>query len=151
MFILKFFYSFACLSESNGGWRSTPNSFIFSLRNKEGLAPFKSMVTNPSKAIYRSSSYGPIFGWSDIRIANNATSNINSYTNFGHSYSVPSGVKYRGIILAGTYKFTPDDWEMFYLTTETPTKGAKLNYNLSELHLLLVITRKFTIKNLEQW
>ena len=36
-------------------------SFIFSLLDKEGIAPFKSMVTNISFAIYRGSSYGPTF------------------------------------------------------------------------------------------
>ena len=74
------------------------------------------MVTNPSRAIYRRSSYGPTFGGGhDIHIANNANSNTDSYTYFGHSYSVPSGVQDRLTILAGTYKFTPDDVEVFYL------------------------------------
>ena len=94
------------------------------------------MVKNPSKAIYRKPGYGPTFGGGqDIRIANSASSNNDSYARIGHSYSVPSGVRDRQMILAGTCKFTPDDWEVFYLATETPTKGAKLNYNLSELHL----------------
>ncbi len=48
----------------------------FSLRNKEGLGPFKSMVTKPQHAIYRGSGYGPLFGLGyDIYIANNANSN----------------------------------------------------------------------------
>ena len=95
---------------------STSNAFIFSLRNKEGLGPFKSMVRKPSNAIYRHSGYGPIFGhgW-DIFIANNANSNQNSYTYFGHSYSLPSGVHDQSTLLAGTQTFTPDDWEVFYL------------------------------------
>ena len=102
-------------SESSGGWSSTPNAFIFSLRNKEGLAPFKTMVTNTSYAIYRYPSIGPTFGWGDILIANNANSNNNSYTDFGFRYSVPSGVQDKHTILAGTYYFSPDDWEVFYL------------------------------------
>ena len=88
---------------------------MFSLRNKEGLGPFKSMVTNPSKAIYKTSSYGPAFGEWDIYLANNANSNTYSYTDFGKSYSVPSGVQDRKTILAGTYTFTPDEVEVFYL------------------------------------
>ncbi|XP_078383112.1 uncharacterized protein LOC144665696 [Oculina patagonica] len=100
---------------SSGGYSYTTNAFIFSLRNKEGLAPFKSMVTRPSNAIYRNSGYGPIFGGHDIYIAHNANSNTNSYTHFGHSYSVPSGVQNSNTILAGTRTFTPDDWEVFYL------------------------------------
>ena len=68
------------------------------------------MVTIPSYAIYRSSDRGPTFGGGyDIYIANNANSNTDSYTNFGHSYSAPSGVQDKKTILAGTYKFTPDE------------------------------------------
>ena len=74
------------------------------------------MVTRQINAIYRSSSYGPTFGVGhDIVIKDNANSNTNSYTNFGDSYSLPSGIKDRKTILAGTYTFTPDEVEVFYL------------------------------------
>jgi len=74
------------------------------------------MVTSPSYAIYGRSSYGPTFGAGpDIYIANNVNSNTKSYTGFGNSYSVPSGVQDKTTILAGTYKFTPDEVEVFYL------------------------------------
>ena len=80
------------------------------------MAPFKSLVTNPKYAIYRSSSYGPTFGGGhDIFIEDNSNSNTNSYTQFGNSYSLPSGIKDRITILAGTYNFTPDEVEVFYL------------------------------------
>ena len=70
----------------------------------------------PGYAIYRSSSYGPTFGGGfDIVITDNANSNTTSYTNFGSYYSLPSGIKDRKTILAGTYKFTPDEVEVFYL------------------------------------
>ena len=70
----------------------------------------------PDYAIYRSSSYGPTFGGGhDIVIEDNANSNTNSYTFFGNSYSIPSGIKDRKTILAGTYQFTPDEVEVFYL------------------------------------
>ena len=75
-------------------------------------------MTYPSRAIYRYSGYGPMFGGAhDIFIADNANSNTNSYTNFGDNgyYSVPSGVKDRTTVLAGTYHFTPDEVEVFYL------------------------------------
>ena len=74
------------------------------------------MVTNPSYAIYMSSGSGPTFGGGfDIGIYNNANSNTNSHTNFGYSYSVPSEVQDKKTILAGTYNFTPDEVEVFYL------------------------------------
>jgi len=99
-----------------GDYASTSNAFIFSLHNKEGLAPFKSMVNNPSQAIYIYSSSGPTFGGgADIHIANNANNNTVSHSHFGHSYSVPSGVKERKKILAGATHFKPDEVEVFYL------------------------------------
>ena len=80
------------------------------------MAPFKSLVTIPKYAIHRSSSYGPTFGGGhDIIITNNANSNTNSYTNFGVSYSLPSGIKDPHTVLAGTNSFTPDEVEVFYL------------------------------------
>ena len=108
----------SCFSDSSTGWSFTSNAFIFSLRNKEGLGPFKSMVARPSHAIYRYSAYGPTFGGGhDIHIAGNANSNTISYTDFGEHnyYSVPSGVQDKYTILAGSRHFTPDEVEVFYL------------------------------------
>ena len=111
-----FFFFLFLSSGGSGGYVSTSNAFIFSLRNKEGLGPFKSMVTIPSYGIRQYSSFGPTFGGGyDINIANNANSNTDSYTYFGYSYSVPSGVQDRKTLLAGTYHFTPDEVEVFYL------------------------------------
>ena len=89
-----------CFSKSSGSYAYTPNAFIFSLRNEESLGPFKSAVTYPPHAIYRSSKSGPVFGAGhDIYIANNANSNVNSYTYFGHYYHVPSGVQDKNTVL----------------------------------------------------
>ena len=116
--MLLFFFTFLPFSSDtksvNGSYGYTSNAFIFSLRNKESLAPFKSMVTNPSRAIVMYSGYGPTFH-GDIYIADNASNNTNSYTYFGDTYSLPSGVQDRLTILAGTYNFSPDEVEVFYL------------------------------------
>ena len=73
-------------------------------------------MTKTSHAIERTTSHGPTFGGGhDICINDNANSNTNSYADFGDSYSVPSGVQDKQTILAGTYKFTPDEVEVFYL------------------------------------
>ena len=75
------------------------------------------MVRRESCAILKSSYKGPSFGdGHDLHIADNATYNTNSYTIFGNCYSVPSGVQDSGTILAGTFKFTPDEVEVFYLS-----------------------------------
>ena len=76
------------------------------------------MVLKPSRAIYRYSGLGPTFGYAnDLRIADNANSNSNSYSDFGEygDYAVPDGVNSKFTILAGTNTFSPDDWEVFYL------------------------------------
>ena len=104
--------------ESSGGYTSTPNTFLFSLHNEEGLAPFKSVVKSPSYAIRRRSSFGPLFGTGqDIYIADDANSNRYSQANFGHDnvYSVPSGVQNKQTLQVGSNPFTPDEWEVFYL------------------------------------
>ena len=99
------------------GYRRTDKAFIYSLENKEGLAPFKSMVKHDSQAIYMEINRGPTFGGGfDIHIANKAGHNVNSYTKFGHSFSAPSEVKEKDTVLAGSLRFTPDEVEVFYLS-----------------------------------
>lgn len=106
-------------SEHGGKYGATSKAFIFSLRNKEGLDPFKSTARHPGRhSIGRFPGFGPTFGHGhDIYIADNANSNNKSYTNFGHhkDFHVPSAVQDRKTVLAGTYHFTPDEVEVFYL------------------------------------
>jgi hypothetical protein len=105
-----------------GAYKSAPGSFLFSLRNKDNLPPFKAALKNQNdgNAIYCGSGYGPTFGSGhDLRIANDAKSNTNSYTNFGHTYQAPSGYTYGQAntqsLLAGSYHFTPSEVEVLYL------------------------------------
>ena len=99
--------------------KQAPGSFIFSLRNKENLLPFKAPLKdqNDGHAIHPISSYGPIFGGGhDIEISDNAASNTRSNTNIAdYSYQPPSGVSDPGTILAGSYIFSPSEVEVFYL------------------------------------
>ena len=94
---------------------------MYSLRNNDGIASFKSTLENENDAyaIYRDSSYGPTFGGGDLYIADNAGSNTNSYTYFGYSYNLPLGYTYGQIntesLLGGSYKFTPSEVEVLYL------------------------------------
>ena len=100
--------------ESSDRWGVTRKAFIFSISNKEELDPFVAEVRSPGRAIYRGSSYGPVFGY-DIYIDNNANSNSRSYAGLGLSYPAPAAVQDRYTILAGTYYFSPDEVEVFYL------------------------------------
>jgi hypothetical protein len=88
--------------------------------NKDNLPPFKSPVKRNQYALYTKPTYGPTFGGGhDIHIANNSNANTGSYTNFDHSYQAPSGYSYGSTkarnLLAGTYRFTPNEVETFYL------------------------------------
>ena len=47
------------VSEASGGYSSSSKALIFSLRNKEGLEPFKSMVKYADYAIFSDLRYGP--------------------------------------------------------------------------------------------
>ena len=73
-----------------------------------------SEVRRPDGAIYRESWLGPRFGY-DIHIANNANSNSYSFARLGRYYAAPAAVQKRRTILAGTYYFSPDEVEVFYL------------------------------------
>ena len=127
-------YCFISCSGSSGGYSYSSSAFIFSLINKEGLAPFKSMVKIPKYAIYKVRSFGPIFGGgNDILISDNANINICSYTNFnGRYYSVPSRVHNSRTILAGSYYFTPDEVEVFYLVWVTCHRDRLISNRLKQ-------------------
>ena len=92
---------------------------IVEVNNKYfGLGPFKSMVLNPSRAIFRSSDYGPTFGGGhDIRISDTPNSNSNSFSNVGayNDYAVPSGVQHPPTLLAGDQSFQLNEIEVFYI------------------------------------
>ena len=94
-------------------WGYTGKAFIFSISNKEELTPFVTKVNKPERAIIRWSGSGPRFGI-DIDIANNANSNSDSSAGLGWYYPSPA-VQDRLTILAGTFRFSPDEVEVFYL------------------------------------
>ena len=111
-------------------FRYSSKAFIYSLTNNKGSGPHA--VYNPVKlrvkpgtycwylAAVSSDSYGPRFGWSDIVISNNATSNQDSYTYCGRYYPFPPGYSlysFKCTFYAGSVRFTPTDIEVFYETT----------------------------------
>ncbi|XP_046842538.1 uncharacterized protein LOC124436616 [Xenia sp. Carnegie-2017] len=114
-------------SESWGGnqrYIRAERSFIFSLKNKDNLQPFKSDPSIlPQYAMFTKYDYGPTFGHShDLYIANIANSNSHSWTKwFGNSYKLPNGYTYLSDktqnLLAGSPYFTPDEVEVFYFSS----------------------------------
>ena len=112
------------LTDSSGKYQYDSKAFLFSLVNKPGWAPVKLPQTgrygsSRTHSVRFLSSYGPTFGGGyDIRISTSVSSNGNSYSNLGHTYSPPSGYSYSSTFaqtfLAGTHYFTPDEVETFY-------------------------------------
>ena len=102
-------------------------AFLFSLVNKPGWVPVKLPPTEKDSSIRRYSiyddrSFGPTFGGGhDIHISNYSSSNRNSRSNLGYTYSPPSGYSYGSTFaqsfMAGSLYFTPDEVETFYETT----------------------------------
>ena len=100
---------------------SSVNAFLFSLKNKDNLKPFKAAVYRLSHTAFNHRiDFGPTFGAGhDLYISNNANLNTASYTNFGHTYQLPPGYTSNAAntdaLLAGTRHFTPSEVEVFYL------------------------------------
>ena len=108
-----FLFCFVLL-ESSGGYAETPNAFIFSLNNFEGLTPFVSKVKNvkTKTAIDRSSDTGPVFG-QDLTIFLDGAF---AEAILGQFYSVPALLTDELAILDGHKgAFTADEVEVFYL------------------------------------
>ena len=108
-----FLFCFAFL-DTSGRYAETPNGFIFSLNNFEGLAPFVSKVKT-GNTIYGASTFGPTFG-QDLLIFHNGPFGRQSLTNFGNSYSFSASVTGK-LGNPGWHKenFVPDEVEVFYL------------------------------------
>ena len=103
-------------------------AFLFSLVNKPGWTPVRLPQTGKYSSRRKHSIEdipldGPSFGGGhDIHIPGFASSNRNSYSNLGYTYSPPSGYSvystFARTFLAGTYNFTPGEIETFYETTQ---------------------------------
>ena len=94
---------------------------MFSLRNKDGLASFQAPLNGQKNqyAIYSHPGYGPTFGGGyDLYISDNNNVNQKSYSYFGHTYTLPAGYRHGNKntknLLAGSYKFTPSEIEVFH-------------------------------------
>jgi hypothetical protein len=104
--------------------KQSGNSFIFSLSNNDNLPPFKSFLRKGKDSIHQDSSFGAIFGRGnsnegrDLSISNNADRVITSFSDIGHSYTLPEGYVAKSgkarSLLAGSFKFAPTEVEMFY-------------------------------------
>ena len=127
MTVELYFEFLTAYSAYSCGYQYTSSAFLFSLVNKPDWAPVKLTQQGQysyfkSHSIYSCSSYGPTFGGGhDVYIRSYASSNTNSYSKLGYTYSPPSGHSYGSSFtrsfLAGSYTFKPDEVEVFYETT----------------------------------
>jgi hypothetical protein len=92
---------------------------LFSLRNKDNLAPFIANIKQGQEQseIYCYSTHGPIFGGGhDLCICNNPQVK-QSHSNFGNTYQLPPGYVYGSEqaknLLAGQYQFLTTEIEVF--------------------------------------
>ena len=95
----------------NGGYKSAPDSFIFTLTNMYNISPTKFPNSDTRYSIYDHSSYGPTFGGgSDI------ITFYSNYTNFPDSYKDVLGKGY-SIFKGDTnnYNFNLKEIEVFKL------------------------------------
>jgi hypothetical protein len=100
---------------SSSGYVTDSTAFIFSLRKSGGSSMENFPIITSVYSIYGNSGYGPAFGGGhDIHVRDSSNVYTGSYTNFGHSYSLPAGYAYgqsnTKSYLAGSY----NSW----LTTE---------------------------------
>ena len=117
MIFLGFVFFFLESIDGHGDNGKTPNAFIFSLNNFEGLAPFVSKVKNDKtqRAINKASDTGPVFG-QDLFIHLDAATVGESYAYLNGYYSLPSLVTDELAVLDGHKgPCAPDEVEVFYL------------------------------------
>ena len=108
------------------GSRPDSAAFLYSLVNKYGSQPVKLYQTgkHEGQALDICYNWGPRFGGGpDLFIASYASTQPKSFSNLGHTYSLPTGYNFihgnypAASFLAGTKYFQPDEVEVFYETT----------------------------------
>lgn len=89
--------------------------------NPAGLGPVKLDVKQDKfdKAFRNVREAGPVFGEGDLYIGNHIDGSAVSFSDLGHAYKLPNesfvlGSEEARTFFAGSYKFVPDNVEVFY-------------------------------------
>jgi hypothetical protein len=105
--------------DSLNQWKVDSNAFLFSLANKDGTRPCK-MKIDPNRsqyAIWSLAGNGPTFGIHDVRIVNDANRAMNSCSNLGSTYKLPTCVNESredaSLFLAGSQYFQLSEIEVY--------------------------------------
>ena len=105
---------------------------MFSLNNSDNQ-PYKMKINRyRHTATYHHNSVGPNFGGGhDLYIADNCDKNTNSFSNLGHTYKLPAGYTYgttqAKTLLAGSYHFKVDEYEVFFQPGKFTRNDRKIN------------------------
>ena len=116
IFISDFMYFIFLLGR--GVYKTSKTSFLFSLKNKHNLPPFKANIKTPEKATIANNVFGPLFGddGRDLYIPSISKNTINNpHSEYGNSYELPNGGKY---FPAGSFNFVSSEIEVFFWTME---------------------------------
>jgi len=106
----------SCFAESREDPGHTLKAFIFSLKNSEGLPPFKCLAKDESSAIYDGPGYGPTFGKGLHFTTGDNSEWGKAKACIDAPYSVPKEVTDKEGDLAGnTGNFYFDNYEVFSL------------------------------------
>uniref|UniRef100_A0A182U0F5 Probable small nuclear ribonucleoprotein E n=1 Tax=Anopheles melas TaxID=34690 RepID=A0A182U0F5_9DIPT len=109
-----------------GGYLHSEKAFLFAL-NYNNEPPTKFDIVKKPYAICYHPDCGPIFGaGADLLISNNCNVNMESYSNFPHSYDGPNAYAFGHLF--GDYNFTIIDYEVFTLAPATVPAGNKLKH-----------------------
>ena len=134
--------SFSSYFIAGCGYADDSSAFLFLLTNnpawKQPGWKFEQtghQTPKGTNSIYRCPSYGPTFGdGHDIYIADQASSNINSYSFLGKTYGYQHNTFFGDPF---TYKFQPDEVEVFYETTWS-NREALLNVQKKVFRLCFI-------------
>ncbi|XP_055534431.1 uncharacterized protein LOC129723949 [Wyeomyia smithii] len=109
-----------------GGYIHSEKAFLFAL-NYNNDPPTKYDIIKKPYAICYHPDCGPIFGaGADLLISNNCNINMESYSNFPHSYDGPNASFGN---LFGDYNFSIADYEVFTLAPSTAPPGIKMKHD----------------------
>lgn len=104
-----------CPWASEGGFKKSPSSFLFSVDKK-----LKFSLRDPNKAVYHSKDYGPTFGGGhDLALSDNCGQNLSSWSSLNFSYVVPEELQGEAPkLLAGSPDFYVNDYEVYRVIYE---------------------------------
>lgn len=109
-----------------GGYIHSEKAFLFAL-NYNNEPPSKFEIVKKPYAICYHPDCGPIFGaGADLLISNNCNINMESYSNFPHSYDGPNATFGN---LFGDYNFSIADYEVFTLAPSAVPGGIKMKHD----------------------